>query len=216
MFKKLILLSLIFHSSLLLASDRWQLLSKERGISVYELKNPPNRDMLPFRAEKVINLSLSRLFYILVDYESKNQWAPKLKNVKIHKKLGVNQFIFSEYYKVPWPFNDRQFLLKGQVELKENFIHISAYSIDDKTFFAKDHTRADVDNIDVKLYPLSKEQTRIEFEFLGDMGGYIPTFVQNIIRRRWPFSFITSLEEYAKNSKNVVSSDWEGLMKNFL
>jgi len=201
----------------LVASEgKWQKVSTLRGITLYELKNPPDREMLPFRAEKVVDLPLRRLFYILVDYKNKNKWAPKLKDVTIHKKLGINQFLFSEYYQVPWPFYDRQFLLKGQVELKENFIHITAHSVDNKKYFAKDHIRADVDVIDVKLYRQSKNKTKIVFEFLGDMGGYIPTFVQNIIRRRWPNSFIESIEEYAKKTKNLALSDWEGLMKNFL
>jgi hypothetical protein len=216
MLKKFVLLLLILSSPLVASGDKWSLVSKTRGISLYELKNPPDRDMLPFRAEKVVNLPLRRLLYILVDYKHKNQWAPKLKEVKIHKKMGINQFLFSEYYKVPWPFNDRQFLLKGQVELNENFIHITAHSFDDKKYYAKDHIRADVDVIDVKLYRISANQTKIVFEFLGDMGGYIPTFVQNIIRRRWPNTFIESLEKYAKETKNLANSDWEGLMKNFL
>ncbi|RLA64543.1 MAG: hypothetical protein DRQ88_00355 [Epsilonproteobacteria bacterium] len=216
MLKKLILLIFILNAPLLLSSDKWNLVSKDRGISLYELKNPPKGGMLPFRAEKVINLSLRKLLYILVDYKNKSQWAPKLKSVTIHKKLGISQFLFSEYYDVPWPFNDRQFLLKGQVVLGGDFIHITAHSVNDKKFFEKDHVRADVDMIDVKLYPITKEKTKIVFEFLGNMGGYIPVFVQNIIRRRWPHRFIEAIEKYAKTTKNLASSDWEGLMKNFL
>lgn len=216
MLKKIILILALLNSTLLFSSVKWDLVSKDRGISLYELKNPPDRDMLPFRAEKVINLPLRRLLYILVDYKNKNRWAPKLKNVKIHKKLGISQFLFSEYYQVPWPFYDRQFLLKGQVVLREDFIHITAHSVDEKKYYKKDHIRADVDVIDVKLYPISKTETKIVFEFLGDMGGYIPMFVQNIIRRRWPHKFIESIENYASTTQDMASSDWEGLMKNFL
>ena len=216
MLRKLIFFLLILNSTLVASNEKWQLVSKERGISLYELENPPDRDMLPFRAEKVVNLPLRKLLYILVDYKNKNKWAPKLKGVKIHKKMGINQFLFSEYYEVPWPFYDRQFLLKGKVQLNENFIHIMAHSVDDKNYHAKDHIRADVDVIDVKLYRQSENKTKIVFEFLGDMGGYIPTFVQNIIRRRWPNNFIESLEKYAAKTKNMAASDWEGVMKNFL
>ena len=216
MLKKFVLLLLILTSPLAISSEKWTLVSKQRGISLYELTNPPDRDMLPFRAEKVVNLPLRRLLYILVDYKNKSNWAPKLKSVKIHKKIGINQFVFSEYYQVPWPFSDRQFLLKGKVELTENYIHIMAHSIEDKKYFAKDHVRADVDVIDVKLYRESENETKIVFEFLGDMGGYIPTFVQNIIRKRWPNNFLEALENYAKKTEKVAHSDWEGLMNTFL
>ena len=61
----------------------------------------------------VINADVVNVLKVLRDFDHKHLWAPKLKSVKIHQKINENEFIFSEYYKTPWPATDREFLLKG-------------------------------------------------------------------------------------------------------
>ena len=153
--------------------------------------------IIPFKAIAVFDLSESRLLEVLRDYQSKNLWAPKLKSVEMHKELGKEKYIFSEYYKVPWPFYDRQFLLEGEIVEIKGGHRMSAKSINRPQLIDPSHVVASVQKIDVQLKALSAERTEVSFQFEGDMGGWIPGWVSQIIQKRWPYKFLLKLKEQA-------------------
>jgi hypothetical protein len=45
----------------------------------------------------------------------------------------------------------------------------------------------------------------VEFTFSGDLGGWIPDFVQEIIQKRWPVRFIQALQGYLQDHQLVGS-----------
>ena len=104
--------------------------------------------------------------------------------------------IFSEFYKTPWPATDREFLLKGSVVyLNKNKVIFSASSIDDPELFNDEYIQAEVKTLEITLEKSNEQQTKITFTFLGDMKGWMPTWLMNLIQKKWPLRFIQSLRE---------------------
>ena len=202
--KKLILFMLLIPS-LATASIPWKKITTVNHITVSA--RPAKNGILPFKATGTINSNIETLTNILMDYKNKNKWAPKLEKVKLHKQISHNQFIFSEYYKTPWPASDREFLLKGSVErLSKNKVIFKAESINEKSLKSSSHVQADVKYINVILQKVSKDKTSIQFEFHGDMNGWMPVWLMNLIQKKWPLRFIEGLEKYSLNesSENIT------------
>ena len=180
----------------------WELIYKRNGVELYKGKS--YESILPFRAEAVLDVSAKKIFDTLMDWENKHNWSPKLKRVVLHKALGNNKFIFSEYYSTPWPSSDREFLMVGEykVSANGNFI-FSATSLKSPSLIQiyrdKRYVQADVKNILFSGEKLSATRTKVTFEFQGDIKGWIPKWLSNIIQRKWPLRFIEELNVISKN-----------------
>lgn len=143
----------------------------------------------------VINADVVNVLKVLRDFDHKHLWAPKLKSVKIHQKINENEFIFSEYYKTPWPATDREFLLKGTLIKKGDQYFINAYSFKSALYKDSKHIQADVTKLNLMLEKSLNNTTKISFEFHGDMKGWMPFWLINLIQKKWPFKFIKELEK---------------------
>jgi hypothetical protein len=199
-----LLISLTIHAD----TTTWKKLASEDNIQIFSKKAA--NGVLPFKAEGKIDANIETLLSILKDHKNKNQWAPKLETVKMHKQEGKDQFIFSEYYKTPWPASDREFLLSGTIERpSDSTVILKAHSIDQEKSFShfksSKHVQADVQYLNVILKKISTNETSIQFEFHGDMKGWMPLWLMNLIQKKWPLRFIQGLRKFSAEQKTVVS-----------
>ena len=99
----------------------WLYVEKVDGVELYQSQEKTD-GLIPFKAVAELDIPFDKVLMALVNTEKKHAWAPKLKKVKIHNELSVDRYEFSEYYKTPWPFYDREFLLLGTIR-KEGKCH---------------------------------------------------------------------------------------------
>ncbi len=199
------LIVLSFNTS----AGQWKQIAEEDNITVFskEAKNA----IIPFKATAIINSNLQDVLAALKDTESKNLWSPKLKFVKIHKVVNEGEYLFSEFYKTPWPATDREFLLKGRIERVSNSQYrISAASIENIKLANDDYIQAQVDYLNITIDEVSPTQTEIQFEFLGDMKGWMPIWLTNLIQKKWPLRFIQGLRKHLtkgklKDTQNLIT-----------
>ncbi|MFK8139316.1 MAG: START domain-containing protein [Bdellovibrionales bacterium] len=172
--------------------SEWTEVLYEDDITVFNKKT--EGAILPFKAKGIVAADIETVLSILMDHKLKPQWAPKLKSVKIHKMLSEDEAIFSEYYKTPWPAIDREFLLKGSlVKLSQTKYHLLAKSYKDDSLKEKSHIQANVKVVSIIVDRISPTETMLEFEFHGDMKGWMPVWLMNIIQKKWPLRFIQGL-----------------------
>lgn len=183
--------------SLSATAKDWVEVHQEGNITIKTIKDA--KGVMPFKAEGVINHSIPKIVAALKDYQNKHRWSPKLKSVKVHEKKKDETFIFSEFYKTPWPTYDREFLLEGTIKnIKKGVVSFEASSVDLPNLMDEDHVQAQVHKLNVLLESIGKNATRITFEFYGDLGGWIPTWLMNVIQKKWPLRFIQGLNLYIK------------------
>lgn len=197
---KYLLFSLLFisftgHSSV----HKWTQVAQEDSIQVFTRES--DSSLLPFKAEGMIHANVDQILEALKNHKTKHKWSPKLKSVKLHKKLANNEYIFSEYYKTPWPAYDREFLLKGSIkQLGPYKYQLKASSIDDKELQNNSHVQANVRTINVVIEKVAQKKTKITFEFYGDMKGWMPIWLMNIIQKKWPLRFIQGLRSHVTSN----------------
>ncbi len=213
-----ILLSLmvLFPSGQLPAAElEWELVSDEQGVELYGASQKID-GQLPFKAITEIKAPYQQIIMALMDHERKPSWAPKLKSTKFHFQSSDNQFAYSEYYETPWPFFDREFLLDGRIEYRENSVVFEASNLTQKSFAADSHVLVDIAILMVEITPLSPDTSEVIFTFSGNMGGWIPNFVKNIIQRKWPILFLQALEDHVLNEEVKETALYKALPKHDL
>lgn len=192
-------------------SSSWQYVADYEGVKLYSMDHGEN-GLLPFKATRLSKYSVDHFVKLLVDYEHKSQWAPKLKETKLHKELGDNKYIFSEFYSTPWPFYDREFLLQGNIFRKGKSVVFEGVQLEKNDLKDEEHVLANVRALVVTLTPQGNG-TFIEFEFIGDMGGVIPHFVSNIIQKKWPVRFIQAMEKTIESGNIRETKAYNSFMK---
>ena len=188
-----LLLSLIW-SNLAWSSFEWEKFYSEEGIELYRASKLES-GIIPFKATATIDASLNKILMHLLDPKGRPSWAPKLDFIEIHEQISSHEFIFSEYYKTPWPAIDRQFLLRGKVDYKsKGHVLLTGRNALEERFISKDHILCDVKFLDFELKALNQSRTNLSFTFLGDMNGWMPIWLINLIQRKWPLRFIKGLK----------------------
>lgn len=209
----ILLLSLGAASKESSSEGEWEAFYFKNGITLYKKEKHQN-GLIPFRAVGIFKGELREFLMALMDHERKPLWAPKLKKVALHKILKPNEIVFSEYYSTPWPATDRQFLLKGimsspakgRVTLKaENYLY--------QKYEEENHIVCDVKLLDLALEESGKDETRITFSFYGDMKGWMPFWLINIIQKKWPLRFLEELQNFVRDKRYRETDDYKSLMK---
>jgi len=192
--------------------EAWQHIGDYEGValyrSVYETEG-----VLPFKAVAVLDIPFDKIVMALVDAERKADWAPKLKATAIHTRISPNRFEYSEYYQTPWPFKDREFLLAGTVEYRQDRIVFAAENSTNGALARKDHLRANIQTLTFDVVPISAGRTEVAFTFSGDLGGWIPAFVKTIIQKKWPVRFIQSMKQYIASNDSLETERYRSLEK---
>ena len=183
------------------AFSNWKPLFEKNGIKVFKGKLK-GEAVIPFKAIGTLNGSLEEVVSVLLNFQQKHIWSPKLKSVKIHKEKDSFIKTFSEYYETPWPALDREFLLEGKMDIPDqNLVKLFATSSRNTSLSKKDHVLAQVNNLDLTLKRLTATKTAVEFVFMGDLKGWIPVWITNLIQRRWPYKFLKGLEKHINDKR---------------
>ncbi|WP_316347546.1 START domain-containing protein [Desulfuromonas acetoxidans] len=177
----------------------WIYESTDAGVALYHQQDAAE-GLLPFKAVAELDSASEQIVLALLEAEQKPLWAPKLKGTTVHATVAPNRFQYSEYYTTPWPFKDREFLLLGTITRQGETIVFSAVDAPDRHYRDDRHVQANIHELTFAVIPLATNRTRVEFTFSGDLGGWIPDFVQEIIQKRWPVRFIQALQGYLRNN----------------
>ncbi|MBU1169327.1 MAG: hypothetical protein KKD44_07160 [Proteobacteria bacterium] len=194
------------------AEDMWEHVGTYDGVALFRSLEE-KEGLLPFKAVAELDVAYDKIVMALVDAESKASWAPKLKATAIHAVPSSNSFEYSEYYETPWPFKDREFLLLGGVLYLDDRILFTAINSPHDNLARADHQLANIERLNFTIIPLSDHKTRVSFEFSGDLGGWIPDFVKNIIQKKWPVRFIQSLKDHIATHPVLETERYLALVK---
>ena len=162
-----------------------------------------------------MDVHYTRVLMAIANNAKGPDWSPRLKKSVIHKQFPPLKYIYSQFYRAPWPLRNRQLLMEGVIKRKNNAIVFVAKGTYDKRY---QHFRDD-DYIQAKVYLLHfsliprGNRSEVTIAFVGNMGGWIPSWIINIVQKSWPANFLKSLNTYSKSEKNVVSFNYRNIAR---
>lgn len=186
----------------------------KNGIIVYKAEQKdPETGLVPLRVKAKLAYRADRVLSVLANTERKVEWLPKAKLTKTLEKKSVFERVEYSRYHVPWPFQDRDFVLKmsGSFDKEKREVTVMTSStVHPSAPGVKKVVRASNKIGIIKLRPINNDkETELEMTFLTDFKGNIPTFLVNFVQRKWPKKFMEGLREQLAKTDIKVKQEYK-------
>lgn len=200
-----------------LNSVSWQVVSEGENIKVYQSKEKyGDTSLVPVKAEVVLNHPIEKVLTVLTDVPRKKEWMPKAVESKLIARKSIAESIEYVHYSSPWPFQDRVFLIgnKGVYDPKTQSVQVNFSSVERSDVPQKNGlVRGQTLEGHMMVKPLSANKTRLVMSFISDFKGVIPSWVMNIIQRKWPYEFMKGLNRQLEKPDIVINEEFVAASK---
>lgn len=149
----------------------------------------------------VVNGSCEEILSLIFNINSRKQWIPMLTEIQILKEFSLNFKIIHEYYKLPWPVSDRDFVFAMKsIERREGYL-ILLQDVDYGISEAENIIRGSIICGGYHLRRLDSENTQVLMMYSTDPKGLIPELVITELNKK-AFTTINNIREALKLKKS--------------
>lgn len=207
-----ILLFLIAFLSLALApkpaeqkKSQWKVISNEDGVVTFRsLVQHKVSGITPLKAHIKMNFPLGVILSAMDDSSRKKDWVPEFTEGIIIEELTPYDRIECGRYAAPWPFDDREFLVRMKMEYfpQNQSATIDVHSVmHPKHPLSENYVRGHTYSGNVLLKSVDGgKHTLLEMTFLTDFKGYVPAWLINLIQTRWPYNMAMRLKGFLEKN----------------
>ncbi len=193
------LISFLFVFSIFGQGAQWKLAKNSEGIKVYT-REFENSDIKEFKAVTIVNTPIKNIENLLDNTEKLYTWMENVKESRSLKQIGSQSQYVYFVIKFPWPFSDRDMILKETKERKsDGTITYVSQSVPDFIPEKDDYERMKVAKGMWKLSPLSENRTQVFYQFYGDPAGSIPNWLVNLFIVDGPYKTLKNIKEKFEN-----------------
>ena len=183
------------------SENQWKQISDEDGVQAYREKNPVG-DIVGFRGETIIPTTLQKVAAVLSDFSNRKEWVDALVEDRIVDQKSVLERIEYNHSKVPWPFQDRDFLYSVAIKVNKSpaMMLINMKSIEDQREPPHDGiVRGEIIHsfYYMKQLPGATPSTKLVIEMAVNPKGAIPAWLVNATQKSWPHNTMMSLRKLA-------------------
>jgi hypothetical protein len=199
----IIIISLIFINAVsAVAQANWTLSAQHEGINVYT-RPAPNTKLKAIKVVSTIPATNSQLLASIMDIETCGEWVYHSKKNILIKKISPLDLIYYSELEVPWPCENRDYVvhiqasqnpqtkvitvnspcIPGYVPQKEKIVRIP-HSVGYWT-----------------ITPLGRNQVRAEYVLEVDPMGTIPAWLINLFATKGPLETFRGLKVHAQQDR---------------
>lgn len=220
MLRFLIALTFFLRSQPGLASPPWTVIDDGTDNGVRVLKREHlDSDILEFRGQGIVESELAMVVAMLTDPSRLTDWIENSVSSKLLEKnysvddpdvmsANILDFYHVQYLEMymPWPFENRDFILKGVVKYNWNdqsnygIVTIDSHIVEWTGLPEKhDLTRMTVMSSLTNLSRVDDKRTFIDFMVRADPAGSIPQWLTNLATSRIPYFTIKNIRRMVRN-----------------
>ncbi len=190
----------VLMSTAVYAHSGWHLAKEGDGIQVWK-RRLAHTSIADFKAEVIVNSSLSGLVSLFYDANAAPQWMDHTSKVEmINRDDPSHSYTVHIETAMPWPAADRDAVLQG------------SWSQDPKTYVVTLHghsvswqdtpgfVRASVVS-DWTFVPLGDHKVKVIMSGHTDLGGYIPDWTVNMLLQESPYATLENLRQRISMAK---------------
>jgi hypothetical protein len=175
-------------------AENWKLINQANGVSVFS-KTIQGSPIVAFKGEAVINASIKKVFWVLLDNDHRIEWVDRLKYNEILETLSPFEYVIYQEFKLPWPLTNRDFVYRGKAsrDSKTGVVTLSLMSEPHDKAPKKKLVRAELLGSSYTLTPIESGKTKVEVEIHSDPKGAIPSWLVNLIQKSWPIKTLNGI-----------------------
>ncbi|RZA24401.1 MAG: hypothetical protein EOP10_10000 [Proteobacteria bacterium] len=189
------------------AKDGWEFVSEGNGIKVF-LKNYPNSDIKGVAGETLVDASVGKILWILIDHPHKPEWINRFKEAHTIEEIPPSSNIQYSAFELPFPVSDRDFVFRNDFSVDKTIkgVVIDVKSVVDKRQPEKSGTvRGEIVRGKYILIPQG-DKTLIQAEYLADPKGSVPAWLINFFQKEWPYK---TLDAMRKQLAKPYVKEWD-------
>lgn len=199
MISKILTFIIIVTSFSTLASNtnEWKLVRDKKGIEVYNRKIEGN-DFKEFRAEADIQANLTSIIALFTDTSVGTQWVENIDEMEEIEHFSEAHTVTKTYTKAPWPVSDREAIVENFIEQDPDTLTVMITQHGRPNYQPNDDKRiVRVAHLESRwvLTPLNNNTTHISYQVLSDPGGFIPSWLINMVAVSQPYKTLRGLSE---------------------
>jgi hypothetical protein len=197
----------------------WVKDSIRKGFTLYT-RSEPNSKILGIKIEGKIKAPVDQVMAQLRDVENSTDWTPGLLIKSTIEDVDDKTAYTYSLSNMPWPLYDRDMILHNELLLdkKRKLLFILSKSVEHpKAIDIPDRVvRAHLGYSNLGMRPLDKENTYVELTVFIDPRGSIPSWLINFYQKKWPLSFLKSLEKHCHENPIPLRPGLRTMLHNLL
>lgn len=200
-----ILLMLWFMACTVHAQQKaWKLNAEKDGVHIYT-QAVPNSAFKAVKASGLVETSLSRIAFVLMDVKTTREWVYGTKVCTLVKQITPADLVYYSEVDLPWPASNRDFIIRITLtqDPATRVITIVAENMPAYVPEKKGIVRIQRSAGLWKITPVDARHVRVEYTLQVDPAGLIPAWLVNMVASTGPYqSFIGLRKQVMKEKYN--------------
>jgi hypothetical protein len=189
-------ISLLLCFTILVAQDGWTLRKDQSGIQIYTQQSEGSK-LQKFKAVTVFDCHYDKILKVLRDYDNFEDWMYSIEEAEVFVNEPDHDVIYQET-DLPWPCDNRDVVMERKFIKTANGLRIDLKTNDGTEY--KPYKKGVERMKEAKgswEFKTVGGKTEIVYQFLGDPGGQIPTWVVNLFIVEGPYKTMLNIREKA-------------------
>jgi hypothetical protein len=155
------------------------------------------------KAVGVVEASMSRIAYVLMDVKTTKEWVYGTKVCTLLKQMTPSDLIYYSEVDLPWPVSNRDFIIRITLtqDPKTRVMTIVAENM--PTYISEKNGIIRIQRSSGlwHITPVDATHVRVEYTLQVDPGGWIPAWLVNMVASTGPYQSFIGLRKQVKKEK---------------
>jgi hypothetical protein len=192
-------LLLCYGSNSAFSQQKWTPSANEDGIQVFT-RPGVNSKMKAVKVSSIFNATPTQVVAAILDVKTCNEWVYHSKINTLIRQLSPVDLIYYSRVEVPWPVEDRDYVVAIHTEQnpQTKVITITSPCVPGYVPEKKGIVRISHSVGQWTITPMGKNQTRAEYMLEVDPGGNIPAWLINLFATKGPTETFRNLKTHVQ------------------
>ncbi len=195
----ILLFSFLTTSSFAQFGEGWEYKKETDGVKVWT-RTPDNSDFKEVLVKTSYTSRLSTLVAVGMDISSYVRWVYSTGEAKVLEEVSDTEVIYYSISEIPWPFEDRDVVLRSRVEQNPDTKVVNIYSEQVTNYMDPKEGVVRVPELIAEWILTPQEDGTIEavYYIKTDPGGAVPAWLMNLFVDRGPVESFGGLRKLSK------------------
>ncbi len=193
-------------------AEEWTLESNTNDIAVYT-RPFEGSDINEFKGVATLNAGIEVLLALLQDVGAQTEWMERCLKSEIVEKINEFERIVYNVTDVPWPFSDRDVVVKQNVKVDKKGRLIISFSSTNSELVPVNKNRIRMKTLKGEwiFELLDRNHTKVTYSIKTNPGGSLPAFMVNYASAKIPYKTLSGMkrmvtkQKYIKAAKRIKS-----------
>ena len=187
------------------AAENTKLSINKNNIKVWTIQNPQKK-IMSYRAETMLNTSIERAVALVLDVENAKTWVPNVAHAEVlSEDLERGDFKLYMVLDFPFPLKDRDVIVQGKMTKDGNGqISIKNKAVQQGVPLNPDYIRLKNYEGDWFFQSIGTNKVKVSTSGFADPEGAIPQTVTNLFVQQQPYQMLRKMKvELDKTHKKL-------------